>query len=150
MSDFRQSDQYQVTWLVRRLFRAMADKADSYLKPLGITAADRAILEFLYPDNCLTVPELATRYNVSRQHIQVTVNRLLESGLVEQRANPAHKRSQRIALTAAGRRLFDQIRRKDRRAIEALFADVSATGLKHTRVTLEKLLKQLETEGETS
>ncbi len=109
-----------------------------------------AIFELLYPDDCLTVPELARRYNVSRQHIQVTVNLLLESGLVEQRANPAHKRSQRIAPTAAGRRLFDQIRRKDRRAIEALFADVSATGLKHTRATLEKLLKQLETEGETS
>ena len=42
-----ESDEYGVTWLVRRLFRAMADKADDYLADLGITAADRAVLEFL-------------------------------------------------------------------------------------------------------
>jgi len=149
MTDSHKTDAYQITWLVRRLFRAMGDKADSYLKPLGITAADRAILEFLYPDKVLTVPEIARRYNVSRQHVQATVNPLLESGLLKQRANPAHKRSVHIALTAAGRRLFDKIREKDRRAIDALFAGVSAAGQQHTRRTLEKLLERLE-EGEMS
>lgn len=147
MSEFRESDAYQITWLTRRLFRAMADKADSYLKPLGITAADRAILEFLYPDKTLTVPEIARRYDVSRQHVQVTVNPLLEEGLLRQRPNPAHKRSPHIMLTAAGRKLFDKIRRRDQRAIEELFAGVSATGQRQTRETLAKLLKRLETEG---
>jgi len=74
---------------------------------------------------------------------------LLESGLLKQRANPAHRRSVHIALTAAGRRLFDKIREKDRRAVDALFAGVSAAGQQHTRRTLEKLLKGLE-EGEMS
>jgi DNA-binding MarR family transcriptional regulator len=147
MSEFRESDAYQITWLTRRLFRAMADKADSYLKPLGITAADRAILEFLYPDKALTVPEIARRYNVSRQHVQVTVNPLLEEGLLRQRPNPAHKRSPHIMLTAAGRKLFDKVRSRDQRAIEELFAGVPATGQRQTRDTLEKLLKRLETKG---
>jgi DNA-binding MarR family transcriptional regulator len=150
MSDFRQSDAYQITWLTRRLFRAMADKADSYLQPLGITAADRAILEFLYPDKVLTVPQLAKRYNVSRQHVQVTVNPLLESGLIKQQPNPAHKRSSHIVLTTAGRKLFDKVRKADQRAIEALFADVSTTGQRQTRATLTTLLERLTTEGESS
>jgi DNA-binding MarR family transcriptional regulator len=150
MTDFRQSDAYQITWLTRRLFRAMADKADSYLQPLGITAADRAILEFLYPDKALTVPEIAKRYAVSRQHVQVTVNPLLESGLIRQQPNPSHKRSPHIVLTAAGRKLFDKIRKADKRAIEALFADVSATGQRQTRATLTTLLERLTTEGESS
>jgi DNA-binding MarR family transcriptional regulator len=128
----------------------MADKADSYLKPLGINAADRAILEFLYPDNALTVPEVAKRYNVSRQHVQVTVNPLLEAGLLKQQPNPAHKRSPHIVLTAAGRKLFDRIRKADQRAIEALFADVSVTGQQQTRATLTTLLKRLDTQGEAS
>jgi DNA-binding MarR family transcriptional regulator len=150
MSNFRETDAYQITWLTRRLFRAMADKADSYLKPLGITAADRAVLEFLFPDKMLTVPEIAQRYNVSRQHVQATVNPLLESGLLKQRQNPAHKRSPHILLTSKGRALFDRIRKKDQRAIEELFADVPATGQQQTRITLAKLLKRLESEGEVS
>jgi len=150
MSDFRQTDAYQITWLTRRLFRAMADKADSYLKPLGITAADRAILEFLYPDQTLTVPEIARRYSVSRQHVQATVNPLLEAGLLKQQPNPAHKRSPHILLTAAGRKLFDQIRRHDRRAIEDLFTGVSATGQQHTRKTLQTLVSKLKSEGDSA
>ena len=150
MSNFRETDAYQITWLTRRLFRAMADKADSYLKPLGITAADRAVLEFLYPDKALTVPEIANRYNVSRQHVQATVNPLLEEGLLKQRPNPAHKRSSHILLTAKGRKLFDRIRKQDQRAIEELFAGVPATAQRQTRTTLAKLLKRLEAEGVSS
>ena len=150
MSNFRQTDAYQITWLTRRLFRAMADKADSYLKPLGVAAADRAVLEFLYPDQVLTVPEIAKRYNVSRQHVQVTVNPLLEAGLLGQRLNPAHKRSPHILLTAKGRRLFDRIRKQDQRAIEELFAGVPAKAQQQTRITLAKLLAKLESKGESS
>ena len=150
MSNFRETDAYQITWLTRRLFRAMGDKADSYLKPLGITAADRAVLEFLYPDKALTVPEIANRYNVSRQHVQATVNPLLEEGLLKQRSNPAHKRSSHILLTAKGRKLFDRIRKQDQRAIEELFAGLPATAQRQTRTTLAKLLKRLESEGVSS
>ena len=75
--------QYEVTWLIRRLFRAMAQLADDYLRAHGLAAADRAVLEFLYPDEALSVPEIATRYQVSRQHIQVTVNTLLEDGFLD-------------------------------------------------------------------
>jgi DNA-binding MarR family transcriptional regulator len=69
---------YQIIWLIRRLFRSLSQKSDEMLRELGITAADRAVLEFLYPDAALSVPEIAKRYDVSRQHVQVTVNPLLE------------------------------------------------------------------------
>jgi hypothetical protein len=88
-----QSPQYEVTWLIRRVFRAMAQLADSYLRAHGLSAADRAVLEFLYPDGALSVPEIAARYQVSRQHVQVTVNTLLDDGFLQSRPNPRHKRS---------------------------------------------------------
>ena len=91
------SDAYRITWLIRRLFRAMGQKANEHLSDRGLTAADRAVLEFLSAAEGLTVPEIAARYQVSRQHIQVTVNGLVGKGLLTTRENPQHKRSPLIA-----------------------------------------------------
>ena len=71
----------------------MAAAADDYLEASGLSAAERAVMEFLYPDRRLTVPEIAARYDVSRQHVQVTVNRLVDKGLLRAETNPRHKRS---------------------------------------------------------
>ena len=118
------TDAYKVTWLTRRLFRAMSETADAYLQDSGLTAADRAVMEFLYADEKLTVPAIARRYQVSRQHIQVTVNRLLEQGLVRSTYNPNHKRSPLYRLSELGREAFAEIRRNESRLLETLFADI--------------------------
>jgi DNA-binding MarR family transcriptional regulator len=131
------SPQYEITWLIRRLFRAMAQLADTYLQAHGLAAADRAVLEFLYPDAELSVPEIAARYQVSRQHIQVTVNALLEDGFLEARPNPRHKRSPLFALTHVGRELFSKIRGAESELLDKLFADIPTDDIESTRRTLE-------------
>lgn len=131
--------QYEVTWLIRRLFRAMAQLADDYLRAHGLAAADRAVLEFLYPDEALSVPEIATRYQVSRQHIQVTVNTLLEDGFLEARPNPRHKRSPLFALTHVGRELFGKIRASEAELLDRLFADIPTDDIECTRRTLQAM-----------
>lgn len=141
-------DRYEITWLVRRLFRAMGAWAEESLKDTGITAADRAVIEFLYPDRALSVPEIAARYNVSRQHVQVTVNRLQDKGLVATRPNPAHKRSPHILLTTPARALFTKIRARDKDFIDRLFTGIPPAHQRTTRNTLKKLLDALH-EGET-
>jgi len=138
-----QSDTYQITWLVRRLFFALSQKSDERLAEAGITGAGRAVMEFLYPDEALSVPEMAKRYQVSRQHIQVTVNGLLELGLVVTRDNPRHKRSFLIALNRKGRNLFAEILAEDKRQIEELFADIPGPDVQATRRTLEALYARL-------
>ena len=140
-------DRYEITWLVRRLFRAMASWSDNSLKAFGITAADRAVLEFLYPEEALSVPEIAGRYDVSRQHVQVTVNRLEERGLVAPKANPRHKRSPLFVLTRSGRSLFAKVRALDTDKIDRLFADIPQARQKVTRQSLRDLLDRLN-EGE--
>jgi DNA-binding MarR family transcriptional regulator len=134
-----ESPQYEVIWLIRRLFRAMAQVADSYLGAHGLSAAHRAVLEFLYPEEALSVPEIASRYQVSRQHVQVTVNTLLEDGFLETRANPRHKRSPLIVLTYVGRELFAKIRRIEAEYVDALFADIPPEDVERTRQTLEAI-----------
>ena len=143
------SPQYDVTWLVRRLFRAMAQLADGYLQAHGLSAADRAVLEFLYPDEALSVPEIAARYRVSRQHIQVTVNALLEDGFLESRPNPRHKRSSLFALTRVGRDLFDKIRAAESELLEKLFAGIPADDIECTRNTLKTMYYSNLRHGET-
>jgi DNA-binding MarR family transcriptional regulator len=143
------SPQYAITWLIRRLFRAMAQLADTYLQAHGLTAADRAVLEFLYPDVELSVPDIATRYQVSRQHIQVTVNGLLEDGFLESRPNPRHKRSPLFALTHVGRELFTKIRTAESDVLDTLFADIPTDDIESTRQTLEAMYFHNLKQGET-
>jgi len=138
---------YRVTWLVRRLFRALADTADSYLEDAGLTAADRAVMEFLENDGALTVPDIARRYRVSRQHIQVTVNGLLERGLVVAGENPNHKRSPLLSLTATGRATYADIRAGESRLLDSLFADIEIADVETTGRTLSALLSNLAKEN---
>ena len=66
MPNQEQSADYQIIWLIRRLFRALSQKSNESLQDLGVSVADRAVMEFLYPDESLSVPEIAERYHVSR------------------------------------------------------------------------------------
>jgi len=144
-----ETSQYQVIWLVRRLFRSMAQVADGYLAAHGLSAADRAVLEFLYPEETLSVPEIANRYQVSRQHVQVTVNALLEDGFLETRTNPRHKRSPLIALTYVGRELFRKIRNTESGYVDALFVDIPTEDIECTRRTLEAIYFHNLQQGDT-
>ena len=140
------SETYQIIWLIRRLFRAMGRKATEKLEVLGITAADRAVMEFLHPREQLSVPEIADRYLVSRQHIQVTVNSLLEKKLVTTRRNPRHKKSPLVTLNSTGRALFASIRSNEEAMIGELFSGISEIDRDRTRRTLTTLLERLSQE----
>jgi len=140
---------YEVIWLVRRLFRSLAATADSYLKDDELTAADRAVMEFLYPKEKLSVPSIANKYRVSRQHVQVTVNRLQSIGLLRAEANPRHKRSQLIRLSELGRETFAEIRSNETIIVRKLFADLDQQDIESTRRLLKALLARCES-GEVS
>ena len=133
---------YEVTWLIRRLFRAMGAQADDYLADTGLSAADRAVMEFLYPEEELSVPDIARRYDVSRQHVQMTVNGLVSKGLVRSIPNPKHKRSRLIRLSSLGRDSFEEIRRSETAVVQHLFAGITDDALNTTQATLTALLKK--------
>ncbi len=146
MSESRDEQAYMVVWLVRRLFRALAQVADGYLEDSGLTAADRAVMEFLYPNEQLTVPGIASRYDVSRQHVQVTVNNLARKGLLQSVANPRHKRSPLITLSESGRNLFGDIRKDESRLLALLFSNIRDADLETTQLTLASIYEKLKLE----
>jgi len=137
---------YQVIWLIRRLFRALAQKSSENLSAFGISVADRAVMEFLYPEKKMSVPEIAEQYKVSRQHVQATVNSLHAQGLVETHDNPRHKRSSHIQLTEKGRKLFATVLRKDEQVIQQLFSHLSESDVQITHRTLKSILVKLDEE----
>ena len=134
-------EHYNIVWRVRRLFRAMTESSNTLLADFDLSACDRAVLEFLYPDEILSVPEIAERYQVSRQHIQVTINALTDARLLRAQPNPRHRRSPLFELTAAGKQLFRKVRGRETRLLKKLFADI---GQKEQTVTAETLSKLLD------
>lgn len=147
MTESPHSDDYRIIWLIRRLFRAMGQAAEGYLQDLGVSAADRAVMEFIYPNEALSVPEIAGRYKVSRQHVQVTVNRLIDQSLLKTRENPRHKRSPLIVLTKRGRALFGTVREREREVIDELFSNIGAEDKRGALRTLEALYSKLTKEN---
>ena len=139
----RDEQAYDVVRLVRQLNRTLASVADGYLEEAGLSAAEHAVMEFLFPAENLTVPEIAARYDVSRQHVQVTVNKLLEKGLVRPGPNPQHKRSPRIGLSDNGRATFEEIRTSEARLTALLFSNIRDNDLDVTHRTLASVHARL-------
>ena len=128
---------------IRRLARALAAKSDAALKPFGLASAERGVLEMLYPDQAMPVPQIARRLGVSRQHIQVTVNGLKENGLIILGNNPDHARSPLLVLTEKGRLAFAAIHDVDKDLIETLFQATPAAEKVITARVLTQLLEKL-------
>lgn len=126
----------QAILAVRRLFHVLAGTADRAHADLGITASMRAVLETLHERGSRTVPQVAREQVVSRQHIQVVVNGLLEAGLVECHDNPDHLRSPIVRLSAAGTRACEAIRRREARLLAELAKKIPGADLKVTLKTL--------------
>ncbi len=143
MSQRRRERAYEITWLIRRTFRAMGARADEYLADAELSVADRAVMEFLHPRRELSVPEIARRYDVSRQHVQVTVNALVTKGLLRSVENPKHKRSRLMRLSRLGRNTFEEIRRNESAVVDRIFRDVPDDALETTHETLKALLQNL-------
>ncbi|HJP50809.1 MAG: MarR family winged helix-turn-helix transcriptional regulator [Pseudomonadales bacterium] len=103
----------KLIWQNRRLFQRFRFVSDTLLQDTGINTSQRAVLEFLYKQKPRTVPQIAKEKSVSRQHIQIIVNSLTDSGLIKIVENPSHKRSPLIRITRKGEDLFDSVRRQE-------------------------------------
>ena len=89
----------------RLLFHRLRRVAETLHRQGELTGGRRGVLRSLYQSGPQTVPQLARARPVSRQHIQSLVNPLEAEGYVEFRDNPAHRRSNLVALTDKGREL---------------------------------------------
>ncbi len=115
-----QDSVYAIIVEVRRLFHRLANATDALHADLGVSAAQRAVLEALASFGDISVPALARRKGVTRQHIQVLANQLEAAGLVQTRPNPDHQRSPLLQLSPHGTRVFESIRAREERVLGAV------------------------------
>jgi DNA-binding MarR family transcriptional regulator len=132
---------------IRLAFNQMRTIADRTHEDLGVTASLRAVLETLQRNGPQTVPDMARMRNVSRQHIQKTVDAMTEQGLVEHRPNPAHKRSPIIRLSPHGSEVFAQIGHRERAILEALDTSLEEADIAAAVDTLKAFTQALDTSG---
>ena len=128
---------------VRRSFQELADLGDKLHADRKITSAQRALLEELFDAGESTVPRIAERKTVSRQHIQKVADGLIARGLVETHPNPAHKRSVLVALTARGKTVFTEMRRDESALLKQLGSAFRQEELQSASETLAKLREQI-------
>jgi len=136
---YRLNNQTRLIQGVTRLHQALDAAGKSLLRGKGLSLAQRGIMESLWRDGPSPVPALARTRPVSRQHVQGLVDALIEAGLVEARPNPAHRRSNLIALTAKGETTYGVIRWREAGPTAALFDGIADADIEATIRTLETL-----------
>jgi DNA-binding MarR family transcriptional regulator len=132
-------------WETRRLFRAAAQAADAALEPLGITAGDRALLEFLAREDApISLSALARKRSVSRQHIHQTLARLPHAGWVTRAPDPMDARSLQLSLSPTGRAAWKKIRAADRALLQRIESELDAAALRASAETLRAVRARFE------
>jgi DNA-binding MarR family transcriptional regulator len=103
----------------------------------------RGVMEFLASHGPVTVPHVARSRYVTRQHIQTLVNALLRLHLVSIEANPAHRRSALVHLTAEGQKTIERMRRRERKHLERIDPGRSAAEVRRSAETLKAVREAL-------
>ena len=122
-----------------RLFHTIGRAAERLHEDDELSGGERAVLVELAEVGPQTVPAMAGRRPVSRQHIQSIVNPLLGRGLVELVENPRHRRSKLVRITSAGREVVGRIRSREGRVIAAVVPRLHADALELTARTLVEI-----------
>jgi DNA-binding MarR family transcriptional regulator len=128
----------------RLLFHRLKRLAEQVHGQGEATAGKRGVLRDLAHRGPRTVPQLARARPVSRQHIQVLVNGLLEEGLVERAENPAHRRSPLVRLTAKGARRVERMEEREAVLLARLRLPVSGDELETSARVLRALRRAFE------
>jgi DNA-binding MarR family transcriptional regulator len=130
---------YAVIHDIRRCFNLLRARADEMHEDLGVNASMRSVMESLAEGDERTVPEIARSRGVSRQHIQIIVNRLTEENLISARENPDDKRTYLVSLTNQGRNVFGEIQKREAAELRRLSEIFSSDEMNVTLNTLRKL-----------
>jgi DNA-binding MarR family transcriptional regulator len=107
----------QLVEIVPSLFFKLKALTDALHAGDGLTTAERGVLRDLVERGAMTAPELAALRPVSRQAIQVVLDRLLERALIAMVENPRHRRSSLHEPTRAGVARMRVLRRREAAAL---------------------------------
>lgn len=91
-----------------------------------------------------TMPDLARRRGLSRQHVRSLVQELMGQGWIELHPNPTHRRSRLVNLSGAGRQVVEGWQQAEAGALRRLPCDVPRKRLERAALVLGELCRELE------
>ena len=134
-----------LTALILEVFRVngrLLEVAQGLAAEGGLTAARWQVLGGVL-DEPRTVAEIGRRMGMTRQGVQRVADLLVEQGLAEYRANPAHRRAKLLAPTEAGYWAVRRISIAQHPWADAVGTQVGAEELRRARAALERLERAL-------
>jgi len=136
------------------IFRANARltmAGDQLVAPLGLTSARWQVLGAVA---MAPVPQpvahIARDMGATRQGVQRLVNELIETGLVELRDNPHHRRAKLVCLTDRGRETLAAIHKLQRPWVDGLGQGMEREKIALAAEVLQTLRARLEQNSEES
>jgi DNA-binding MarR family transcriptional regulator len=128
--------------LVLRTFRLngmFLQVAEGLARPAGLTAAWWQVLGAVLREP-LTVAGIAREMGLARQSVQRVADLLVEKGLADYRANPAHARARLLAPTEAGLDAIGILRGNTLAWAREITAVVGEPDLRNTVELMERLI----------
>lgn len=110
-------------------YQAFTAKADEMLERRGLSRVHQRIVFFIarYPN--LSVKELLTLLNVTKQALNMPLRQLGEMHLVSSAASQTDKRKRLLKLTDEGARFEQSLRREQVKLLERVFAEAGETAV---------------------
>ncbi len=120
--------------------RAMREAYDIRFAPLGLNLTQASLIAYLAEFGPITQTKCADHLRLGRANIGAIIDRLQERDLVERRADAVDRRVWRVALSAQGVALADQITAID----EVLRGELRAGITRNERQALASLMTRLQ------
>jgi DNA-binding MarR family transcriptional regulator len=133
----------EVVLTIFRLNARVLEAAQQLAAAGGLTAAWWQVLGGVL-DEPRTVADISRRMGVTRQGVLRIADLLVERGLAEYRANPAHRRAQLLACTEAGYWAIRQISLVTHPWSDRIGGQVGTAELRSALGTMQRLVEVLE------
>jgi MarR family transcriptional regulator for hemolysin len=138
-------------FLLGSVYRQWRRQIDLNFKDLGLSDATRMPLLVLYvQNNALRQKDLAQALYLDSSSLVRVLAQLQKAHLVQWDYDPADRRTKRIALTPAGRKVAALILEKSMGIEQTILAVLSTNEIQVTRQALEKISGRLESTGPTN
>lgn len=125
---------------LRPLAQSLDEEGEARRLDSKLTGSMNRVLEVLVERGAMAVPLVAAELRVERQHVQRSMNALLDLGYVHSKLNPKHRRSPLFLATAGGRRVI----LREQEAQRVLLERFARTVLRKDVAATEKVLSALE------
>lgn len=142
-------DSHVFFWLTQ-VMGARDRRLGAELKGFGLRVPEWRALAALYSRRSSTMSELAELASIDRTTLTRTVDRLQQAGWLGRSADGADMRVTRLALTAAGERLFARVWPTVSRLNEAAIAGLSPAMVERLRAMLAQMKSNLDEEPAAS